>query len=344
MKRIILFTILAIILTAGAVFGIYVLVKNNISGNAQTYVSVSINPAVEFTVNEDGRVISSVATDAEGDQIIQSYDFYGMTIDSACEKFTQLCIDAGYVAFDNDETSVDPNEVIITVVNEDTTIKEDIANRIRTKLNTCFQNNGIFGCVSEDTLQEYIDMAATSGLPVGHIKLIMAALSYNPELSFEELAQMPINEVVKLLNNSHKKLHSTASSIRAQLKLDLEALKAEEKYTQMFTALDAIDQIIVDLSNELLTPEQVTALQTLLANARTNFEETYSTLFEEYKNEKTALIDEAKEASKQALETIKSQYRTRVQTNKQNADSARNNSASLKTRIITWQQAQENLG
>lgn len=344
MKKIILYTILGIILTTGIGIGVYFIVaNNNISVDAQTYVSLSINPAVEFTVNKDGLVVSSVATDAEGDQIIQSYDFYGMTIDSACEKFTQLCIDAGYVVYNNDETSVVPNEVVITIVNKDTDVKEDITNKIRTKLNTCFQNNGIFGCVSVDTLEEYIDEAAASGRSVGHIKLIMAALTYNPEFSFEELVNMPINEIVKLVNNSHKKLIRTTNTIRAQLKLDLEALKTSEKYSEMFIALEAIDQILVSLDNESLTAEQITELETQLATARTNFDETYGALFEEYKDDKAALINQAKEDSKQALEAIKSQYRTRIQNHKQNVDNAKNNSANLKTRIRNWQQEQGNL-
>ncbi|MDD2227513.1 MAG: hypothetical protein PHH71_02915, partial [Clostridia bacterium] len=131
--------------------------------------------------------------------------------------------------------------------------------------------------------------------------------------------------------------------IRAQLKLDLEALKTSEKYSEMFIALEAIDQILVSLDNESLTAEQIAELETQLATARTSFDETYGALFKEYKDDKAALINQAKEDSKQALETIKSQYRTRIQNHKQNADNAKNNSANLKTRIRNWQQEQENL-
>ena len=37
-------------------------------------------------------------------------------MDVAVEKFTQLCVEAGYIAADNDETEIDENEVRITVV------------------------------------------------------------------------------------------------------------------------------------------------------------------------------------------------------------------------------------
>jgi len=342
MKNTILYIILGAILAVGLGIGIYFIVNNNISANAQTYVSVSINPAVEFTVNEDGLVISTVATDAEGDQIIQSYDFYGMPIDIACETFTQLCINAGYVVYDNDETSEDPNEVLITVISEDADIEEDIENKIRLKLNSCFQNNGVFGFVSMDILAEYIDQAIEYDISVGHIKLIMAALTYNPELDFEELVNMPINEVVKLVNASHKNMVNTTSDIRSQLKLDLDALKASEEYVDMFTALEAINQIEIDLNNDALTSEQREGLENQLADAEASFDEIYGDLFDEYKDAKAALIDQAKEDSKQALETIKSQYRARVQNHKEDADNAKNNSNNVKNRISTWQEEQEN--
>jgi len=343
MKKIILFVILGVILAAGLGVGIYFIVKSDdvVSADAQTYVSVSLNPAVEFTVNEDGLVTSAVATDTQGDEIIQSYDFYGLSIEDACEQFTQLCIDAGYVIYDNDETSEDPNEVVITVINEDEDVEEDITNKIKLKLNNCFQNNGIFGFVSIDDLAEYAEQATEYGVSVGHIKLIMAALYYNPELSFEDLVDMPINEVVKLVKTSHNNTGSTTQAIRAQLKLDLEALKTSEEYADMFTALEAIEQIKISLNDDTLTAEQITALETQMTDVKASFEETYGALFEEYKEAKATLIAQAKEDAQEALETIKSQFEERVESNKQNADNAKNNANGKKTRIETWQDEQE---
>lgn len=296
MKKIILYIILGVILAAGLGVGIYFLTKSDdqVSANAQTYVSVSINPAVEFTVNDDGLVASAVATDAEGDEIIQSFDFTGMSIDNACEKFTQLCIDAGYVAYDNDETSVEPNDVVITIVSEDEEVEQDLASKIKLKLNNCFQNNGIFGYVTTDALSEYAEQAAEYGISVGHVKLIMSALYYNPELTFEELAVLPINEVVKLVKTSHNNMAQTTNAIRTQLKTQLEALKTNEDYVDMFTALEAIHQIQISLNDNALTAEQLAQLETDLTQAKANFSETYGELFVQYKNAKEALIEQAK--------------------------------------------------
>lgn len=345
MKKIILFLIIGIILVAGLGVGIYFITKSDevVSADAQTYVSISINPAVEFTVNEDGIVTSAVATDAEGDEIIQSFNFYGMNIESACEKFTQLCIDAGYVGYENTETSADPNEVVITVINEDADVEENLISKIKLKLNDCFQNNGIFGFVCADALAEYAEQATEYGISVGHVKLIMTAIYYNPELSFEDLIDMPINEVVKLVKTSHNNMIRTTQAIRAQLKLDLETLKTSEEYVDMFTALEAISQIKISLSDDTLTAEQIAQLETNLAEATANFSETYEAVFEEYKADKVSLIEQAKEDSLQAIEEIKSQCRTRVENNEQNAENAKNNSGNVKNRIRNWQNEQDDL-
>ncbi|NCB48549.1 MAG: hypothetical protein EOM55_02875 [Clostridia bacterium] len=345
MKKIILFIILGVILVAGLGVGIYFIFKSNdiISTNAQTYVSISINPAVEFTANEDGIVISTVATDAEGDEIVQSFDFSGMTVESACEKFTQLCINAGYVSYENDEESADPNEVKITVINQIEDVQEDIVNKIKLKLNNCFQNNGIFGFVSIDTLAEYAEQAQEFGISVGHIKLIMSALYYNPELTFEDLVEMPINEVVKLVKVSHENMQRTTQAIRAQLKLDLEGLKTNEEYANMFTALEVIQQIQISLNDDTLTEQQRAQFEALFAQAKINFNQSFRLIFEEYKQVKSSLIEQAKEDSQELLEQIRSQYEQKVENNRQNSQNAKNNSNNVKNRIRDWQQAQEEI-
>ena len=341
MKKIIIFIVIGVIIAAGLGVGLYFIFRNKaISADAETYVSISINPAVEFTVNDDNQVITAVATDEEGDQIIQSYDFYGMDIEDACEKFTELCITAGYVDLEADEDTVDPNEVVITVVNDDTDVEQNIIEKVTAKVNNYFYNNGIFGKVSVDTLDEYLTQAAEYGLSVGHIKLIMAALEYNPELSIEDLVAMPINEVVALTKTAHQNLERTTAQIRQQLKAEIQELKENETYEAMFSAMDAIDIIKDSLLESGLTEDQIATLEAQLESAEASFETLYSELLEQFKEDKSELIAES-QVDVESLETIKDQYQARVQENKnqfENAkNNAKNNANNIKNRIKNWQ-------
>jgi len=311
----------------------------NPSQDAETYVSVSINPAVEFTVNCDDKVISTLATDAEGDEIVQSYNFYGMYIDDACAKFTQLCTEAGYVNLDADETNGDENDVVITVVNANETVMAQIRTRIQSKIQTYFLNNGIFGKVSQDTLDEYLSEATTYGLSVGHIKLIMRALDYNPDLTVEELANMTVKEVVALLQTEHQTVGATVSSIREQLRTDIQALKTSDTYADMFVLIAEIKDLTIQLEDTTLTEEEITTLQNELDTKQADFEDTFADLFVQYKEDRAELIAQAKEDSTTLLEEVKNTFKEKINTHKQAMQALKSrlqNNANLRERIQEW--------
>lgn len=108
----------------------------------------------------------------------------------------------------------------------------------------------------------------------------------------------------------------------------------------MFSALDAIDTLLESLNNDLLTPEQIAVIQNQIDQAKASFEELYGTLLEQFKEERNALIAQAKLDSAQALEMIKEQYKARIQQYKDAVDTAKGNANnnSWKNRIKAWQE------
>lgn len=139
MKKIYIYLIVGIAILGLGVGGFFaVRYINATNATASTYVSLAVNPEVEFTVNARENVISVNATDAEGDEIVQGYDFVGLKIDEACKIFTDLCTQAGYLDLDADEDTVDTNDVIITVVNSDETTEDNLYAKIRNKVHSYF--------------------------------------------------------------------------------------------------------------------------------------------------------------------------------------------------------------
>jgi len=323
---------------------------------AETYVAVDINPSVEFTVNSDKKVISILATDADGDDIVQSYNFYGMNIDDACAMFTQLCAEGGYgIDVEAEEATGTDNDVIITVVNASETVQNQLREQIKSKIQNYFLNNGIFGKVDDATLESYFSDLVTDGvltqeeaniyltastnynLSIGKLKLIMSVLDYNADLTLADLANMNTNEIVALLKTTHQSIGATVSSIRAQLKADIEALKTSETYADMFTLLQSISNLQDQLTDTDLTEEEISNLQEQLDTAQTNFNENYTDLFNQYKAEKATLITQAKEDSQTLIAQVKNTYKNKVSSNHQKMQNlkSRINSA-LKQRIQNW--------
>ena len=346
MKKLIIYIGVSLLVIGLGVGAYFIFRDNPISTDAQTYVSISVNPAVEFTVNEDNQVISVVATDAEGDEIVQSYDFYGMDIDAACEMFTQLSMEAGYIDVDADETTGTSNEVVITVVNADEALQTQLRTRIRERIQTYFVNNGVFGYVSEEDLSEYAALAASYDLSVGQVKLIMRALEFNPDLTFDDVAAMPTNEVVALVNAEHKLMQQTTAAIRTQLRADIQTLKESETYAPMFAALDQISDLQEQLlDTSALTQQEIDALQAQLDQATAAFTSTYTELLEQFQADKAVLVQQAQTDAASLLNEVKTNYQAKVNTQKANMNALRERLQSqgddLKNRITTWLQDQE---
>ncbi len=64
--------------------------------SAQVMV-LSVNPSVEFVLDEDDKVVSVTATNEDGAYIIQKFNFMGMEADDAAKKFIELCDVYGFV-------------------------------------------------------------------------------------------------------------------------------------------------------------------------------------------------------------------------------------------------------
>ncbi|HHU59674.1 TPA: hypothetical protein GXZ34_01985, partial [bacterium] len=107
-----------------------------------------------------------------------------------------------------------------------------------------FDNNGIFGKVSQETLELYAEDAVLSGRSVGHIKLIMRALEFNPQFTFNELKELPVNELIALTKEKHDSLRDVSKEMKTLLELELNNLKTSAKYNLVFVELSTTVFII----------------------------------------------------------------------------------------------------
>jgi hypothetical protein len=291
--------------------GVFAFKPNNLIAEGETS-----NALFEFTVDSNNKVVSVVSFNDEADALLENVDFIGMDIVDATEKLTELCIEAGYINVDNDETTADDNELIITVVSADEETQTEVNENIKERIEDYFLNNGIFGKVSQEVLDEYLDEAAAYDLSVGHVKLIMRALDANRALTFEEVKDLPIRDIMAIIKNEHNNLRKVASEIKDQLKIDLQNLRNSEKYAEMFNAIDNIDTLQKSLYSDVLTDEERAAIQLQIDEAKENFETQYADLLNEYKSERDALIDQAREDSEQILEDLKDQFNSKREQNK----------------------------
>jgi hypothetical protein len=221
------------------------------------YVSVDINPSIEFTVDEDGNVDSFIFLNEDAAILCSDLDFTGMYIDDAVELFVQTATDAGYVDPDGEE-----NAVLITVLGEenDEPQLEQIRERIRERVVRQFARNYINGVVltEEFTQEDLVAEAEELGVSAGKLKLAYAAMAADETLVLEDLLDMPVKDILAMVKELHEEewtefKATQMEQLQQQLQARLDANQARlEEYIANHPELseEEIDAIVEEAKEQ----------------------------------------------------------------------------------------------
>ncbi|MFW5780496.1 MAG: anti-sigma-I factor RsgI family protein [Bacillota bacterium] len=252
--------------------------------SASAYVSVSINPEFDLIVDEDEKVEAVYCLNEDAEVLLVDLDLVGMDFYEAMEIITNLATEEGFIDVDSED-----NEVIIDIVTDDenSEIKEEMHSRVRERLHKYFENSGIFGRVSQGTLEEYAEEALELNMPLGHTKMILRALEIDPLLEIEDLKEMPINEIARNMTKSVRKI-------------GVDAVQRQEFISQR-------DAIVEEHSSELdLLKQEIALLKSQLAELEGDEERS---LIEDQLIEKREELELLKEEMRKDMEDLASQYK-----------------------------------
>ena len=191
-----------ILLSVSLLFGIAACSSAVETEGAELYVSVEINPSIEFIVDEDDNVISYNLLNEDAEVLCVDVDFIGMNIDDAVELFVELATEAGFIDVDSED-----NEVLITVFgDEESEIPKLIRERIRARIMRFMAMNYINGIVlTEDFTQEdLVAQAEELGVAPGKLKLALVAQTIDEELLLEDALAMEVKDLLEIVREHHK--------------------------------------------------------------------------------------------------------------------------------------------
>lgn len=192
--------VLSLALIVIAIFGYVTISLKDVTG----YVSIDINPSVQFITNASNEVVSVSASNNDGQIILanEAQSLIGMNIEDASARIVELAIEYGYL--DPEALETDPNAVTITTMLENAPkrLQNRFKERIRVKLENYFKNNGIFGIVLTDLDMEQIVLEATElGIGAGKLKLIRSVQYAYPELTLQEALTKTTKELMDMLRD-----------------------------------------------------------------------------------------------------------------------------------------------
>ena len=253
-----------------------------------------------------------------------------MSIEEAAEAFTAKATELGYVDVDGKTT------VYIDAQGDSIDAVEKIKKNVYDKVNKFFENNGIYGKVSAETLEEYAEKVIEWGISAGHAKMVMRILDLYPEMTEEEVLALSVEERIELIKTSAKDGKLTAS-LREDLK------EAKKTFKEKHPELEELDELLEKLEDRLddlgLTEEQKALIEEQLEQA----EERLEALEEQLEAELDRIEEELEKTLEQEKEALKNKAKDKREKNaeklEKHREKAERDKEELAKKIKEWREA-----
>jgi hypothetical protein len=198
-----------------------------------SYVSMDVNPSIEYTVNRFDRVLSIKAINDDGEEILQAInldDLENKTIEDAILKTVDQITTAGYF-----NTTTDGG-IVITTASENT----DKADELATDLQQAVEEE--IAEVSEDIIVEAysvglerVEEARELGVTPGKLNLVekLQSSSSDPaSVDIEEWLNRSVKDIMKATKDNRKASSVTGPAISVEEKDNTLAEKEEKREAQ----------------------------------------------------------------------------------------------------------------
>lgn len=303
---------------------------------ALTYISMRINPEIEVVANEDGEIVSVNAINEDGEVVLSEVDLVGQTVAEAGETFTEIATELGYLDADSEDATV-----YIDAEGENEELSEKLEKDISDRIHRYFDNNGIFGKVSPETLDQYAEKAAEWGLSAGQVKMVIRLLDLYPEMTEDEALALTPSARMAMLRDSGKKDEKISATLRDELNAEIETIR--EKYAATFALGEELKTLRRSLEDETLTAEERAAIEAQIAEKQAEYE----TQMKAYRDEVKVLKKDYRDKTEKVEKDVKRQaHEKREQNEKKIREHKKNFEADreeTEKRIKEWRGQQEHV-
>ncbi len=284
-------------------------------GNAEAgaYVSIDINPSVEFITSAKGIVLSVRAANEDACVLLSDMSLEGKSLDKAVKEVTAEAEALGYLNTTNTDVS-------IIAASEEQPVEEKVEDLAQAGVEAGSDLAEIKPDQTAVSLAEEVaaykaqDPELYAGLTVAKLKLAKSIMEFDPTFTVEQAAKARTKELVHIL---HEYMEEYREVQMEQLKVQMEALFAEksaeiyakidefygEEYAKtrvLVAKLEALEERFDDELDRI--EEELEREAAVLGKEEPDFDD--DLLTEEMKAELTALIGENDVQTTEDLERI----------------------------------------
>ncbi|HPW53629.1 MAG TPA: PepSY domain-containing protein [Erysipelotrichaceae bacterium] len=205
---------------------------------AAATIALDVNPSIEVTLDDDGKVIEVVGKNEEGILVVKDIDFTGLTAEDALKVLVKALIKKGYL---NDSA----NSILVTVDNED--ITDSVLELMEKVLAVCdFQCSVL--CQNLKNNPESTALAEKYAISIGKAQLITELIRLDDTYLIEDLVRLSVNELNLLLGNSENTVPGLKRMGRASEK---EYIGEEEAKEIALASIGATEDEVSDYTYEI---------------------------------------------------------------------------------------------
>ncbi|MBE5757827.1 MAG: hypothetical protein E7345_02725 [Clostridiales bacterium] len=295
------FLIILILILVVAVAGVitYFVVQNKRNKTAETVMICEVNPQVQFLLNKNDKVMSAIALNEEGQQLLVKAEFEGKTADEASKLFIQLAVEAGYVELSTTGTQV---SVDFSGLKDN---YDELKSSVTNSINSYFDENGIIaGAVATVT-----DDLKTA---INNVKTTTEDLTVKSEQELLETYKKTADDMAGISATLRAKFFEALDLLEKQLEASVTSLEAtikeyEDKVAEAQKAVDEAPELLKEsLQYTLdLAQESLTSAKNKLNEAEDKFQKDIKETKESYVKQSEAVFKELKDKINSAIENNK---------------------------------------
>lgn len=166
------------LLAAGVLLSIPALALTSCGKNdTRSYMTVEINPGVEFVLDGNNKVITANGLNDDGETLISNVKFEGLTYEAALEVVVKEAEESGYLITASSESLLAKKDISISISSTDDKLQVDLEAKIESKVKDLIDKGKIQA--------EYKKLEAKVRKELEKI-----ALEYDPTLTQEQLDKL----------------------------------------------------------------------------------------------------------------------------------------------------------
>ncbi len=284
-----------------------------------TYVSVDVNPSIEFNVNRFDRVLHVKAVNDDGEAILKEIslsDLENKTIEDALTQTVKQMSEAGY--FDGNIEG----GIVITTSSKNEKKAEELAQELQQTAEEEVDENGDDVIVEAFSVGlERVEEAKELGVTPGKLNLVekLQASAADPStINLEEWLNKPVKEIMSATKENRKASVTTGSAINIDSKDSEKAKAAEEKAADKATKAEEKAK-----KDDAKTQEKITEKAENIDKKQIEIEEKAAKKAEAAKERAKAEAEKAAEKAKAIEEKAKAEVQKAAEKAKSTEEKAK---------------------